>query len=314
MPLHPQSAAFVSMLAEQNPPSWEEIGPQAGREAFENLDALFGDKPGLDSVDDYWITGDRLEPASPGQADAAAIKIRVYRPSSEATPVIVYFHGGGWVLGSIESHDALCRELAHRTGRAVVSVQYRLSPEAKYPQPLDDCVEATLAVAKFSQRLGTTDRICLAGDSAGGNLAAATALRLRDENAAVKADALVLIYPVVQPNFETVSYTEFASDHGLTRETMKWFWQQYLPKDADATYATLLDADFGGLPRTLIQTAEFDVLRDEGRELGDKLQAAGVSVQNTEYAGMLHGFVHFRGFFDPASEAIEEIASFLRDE
>lgn len=313
MPLHPQSASFVSMLAEQNPPSWQELGPQAGREAFENLEALFGDKPGLTSVDDYWITGDRLESAEPGQSDPAAIRIRVYRSTQDAAPAIVYFHGGGWVLGSIESHDALCRELAHRTGRAVVSVQYRLSPEAQYPQPLDDCVEATQAVAKFAERLGTTDRICLAGDSAGGNLAAATALRLRDEKAAVNVDSLVLIYPVVQPNFDTDSYTEFANDHGLTRDTMKWFWEQYLPQDADPAYAALLDASFEGLPRTLIQTAEYDVLRDEGRELSEKMKAAGVPVQATEYDGMLHGFVHFRGFFEPASDAIQEIASFLHE-
>jgi acetyl esterase len=153
-------------------------------------------------------------------------------------------------------------------------------------------------------------RITLAGDSAGGNLAVAVALRARDEGLPV--ESLALIYPVVQPNFETDSYRKFATGHGLTRQTMQWFWQQYLGDDLpEAKHAKLLDCKLAGLPRTLIITAEYDVLRDEGELLAEQLHLAGVPSQLSRYDGMLHGFVHFAGHFTDAQKAIAEVASFL---
>lgn len=317
MPLHPQSADFVNMIAAQNPPGWEELAPSSGRNAFSNLDALFGEKIGVESVDDF-VLGETLEKVDPSaRATGKGVRVRVYRSTSGALPGLVFFHGGGFVLGNIETHDALCRRIAVASGRCVISVEYRLSPEAQYPLPLEDCLEATKAVARFSQTLGVDpSRISVGGDSAGGNLAVGVALQLRDlrrlGEQTLALESILLVYPVVQPDFETASYQEFATGHGLTRRTMQWFWEQYVGKNpGPLPFARLLDADLTLLPKTLVLTAQYDVLRDEGRQLADQLSEAGVQTRTQEYDGMLHGFVHFCGFFETGVEAIEDIAQFL---
>ncbi len=312
MPLHSDATNFLSSLAEQDPPGWHELSPAQGREIFASLAVLFGEKPGIETVEDYWLSSDDVRADDGSAAKSSEVRIRLFQDENPTDKTIVYFHGGGWVLGSVETHDALCRKIALASHATVISVDYRLSPEAHYPQPLDDCTLAVKAIVAHTDKLACGGTIVLAGDSAGGNLALATALRLRDDaSVGSEVSAVALAYPVVQADFETESYRKFATGHGLTRETMQWFWQQYLGKAQPDGYANLLDAPLAGLPKTFVLTAEFDVLRDEGVQLAEKLSDAGVEVTHSEYAGQLHGFVHFAGAFKKAESAIAEIANFV---
>ncbi|MCA9129998.1 MAG: alpha/beta hydrolase [Planctomycetales bacterium] len=298
MTLHPQSAILIRAMKEQNAPGWHEMPPVQGRLGFSGLTDLFGPK-----IDVFEVKN----------LDFDGLGARFYRPSEEdQLPVVVYFHGGGWVLGDVETHDALCRRIANASNCCVVSVDYRVAPEAQYPLPLDDCEFAVRQVASRSAELNADGScISLAGDSAGGNLAAATALRLRDAGD-LFVQSMVLIYPVIERDFDTPSYLQFATDHGLSRDAMRWYWQQYVGEELpQPNYAELASANLQDLPRTMVLTAEYDVLRDEGETFAENLRAAGVSVVHKRFAGMLHGFVHFGGFFDTSAEAIADIASFL---
>jgi acetyl esterase len=220
MPLHPQAQAFLKAIENQNAPGWDEIPPAEGRQIFAGFTDLFGDGPELHQIEDLKIE-DRLP-------------VRIYRPTSNTNlPVVVYFHGGGWVLGNIETHDTICRRLAEISVSVIVSVDYRLAPEYPFPAAFDDCLEAVEYVSKNADCLGIDKtRIAVCGDSAGGNLAAAVALKIRDQDT-FKLDSQWLIYPVIEPDFETSSYQMFADDHGLTRHIMRWFWDQYVPVTND---------------------------------------------------------------------------------
>lgn len=300
MPLHPQAQSFLDAVAEQNPPGWEELTPQQGREIFDSFGDLFGQGPELNRVEDRTLPG--------------GVRIRFYRDSDEhACPVVVYFHGGGWVLGNRLTHDAVCRRLAKASGCAVVSVDYALSPEHPFPKPLEDCYAATNYVAQHGDEFGVdTDRLAVAGDSAGGNLAAAVALRSRDEDGP-SIQMQVLIYPVIEPNFDTNSYSQFAEGFGLTRAGMKWFWQQYLgSQDAPPQAAPAKANSLKRLPATHVITAEYDVLRDEGESFAQRLTESGVPTTHKRYDGNLHGFVHFAGIFDDGIAATNDIAQILK--
>lgn len=300
MPLHQQSQLFVSQLAAQGRPAWQDQPLDQSRKLFDGLKGLFGAGPELVSVEDRSVGG---------------IPTRIYRPSLEPElPVVMYFHGGGWVLGNLDSHDAVCRRLASESGFVVIAVDYRLAPEHKYPAAVDDCFLATQSVAENASEYKVDGRqIMLAGDSAGGNLCMAVSLRARDDGLAIRYQ--VLIYPVVEPNFDTNSYNAFATGHGLTRETMQWFWREYLEgSDTDPTLAHFQDASLKGLPQTHVITAEYDVLRDEGKRLVERLRQANVPTTYRCYEGMLHGFVHFAGFFDDGVKASEDIGSLLREQ
>lgn len=301
MPLHPQAQAFVDHLAREKPPGWEELGPEEARVAFNGFGEFFGKGPQLDAVEDMVIDGD--------------VPVRVYKPGQAGDlPVVMFFHGGGWVLGSVETHDALCRHLAKLSGAVVVSVDYGLSPENAFPGPLDQCYRATRHVSDNAADFGIhADRLFVAGDSAGGNLAAAVAIRARDEGGPSIAKQ-ILIYPVIATDFETTSYQAFAEGHGLTRNSMIWFWRNYLTghSDLNVPLADLRNHELAGLPPALVLTAEYDVLRDEGEDYADRLESAGVTVQRSRYDGMLHGFVHFAGLFDSHADALAEVSQFIR--
>ncbi|MEM9587499.1 MAG: alpha/beta hydrolase [Planctomycetota bacterium] len=301
MTLHPQAQAFVDQLAQDNPPSWEEMGVEAAREAFTSFAPIFGEGPEDVQVSDHVL--------------ADHVPTRLYRPSeSQDLPVVVYFHGGGWVLGDLETHDPLCRRLAKESGCAVLSVDYRRPPEAPFPIPLSDCYDVTSAVAESADELGLdASRLIVAGDSAGGNLAAAVALRAK-LNRGPEIMHQVLIYPVVSPATETDSYQRYAEGHGLTRGAMQWFWTQYLPdRGADEVgEADLLSADLSGLPPVHLFAAEYDVLIDEGAALAGRLRESGVAVTYQLYAGHLHGFIHFAGLFDDGLKATSDIAAAIR--
>ena len=300
MPLHPQSQAFIDLLRQLSPPDWSEMDPDEARTSFAGLGEFFGTGPDVASINDHRSDG--------------GVPIRVYRPvAGRTSPVVVYYHGGGWVLGDIDTHDSLCRRLAVSSGCAVASVGYPRSPETRHPAVDDACLEAADWVIRHAGDLGIDgSRVALAGDSAGGHLAAIVARRCRDVGRSWKAKLQLLIYPVMEPDFQTPSYESFAEGHGLTREAMKYFWRCYagtgeVPAAAMPPAAeSLVD-----LPPAHIITAEYDVLRDEGEAYAAMLANAGVPVTHHQYDGMLHGFVHMAGFFDVGREAGEELGSVL---
>jgi acetyl esterase len=244
------------------------------------------------------------------------VRIRIYRPEAGGpVPALLYFHGGGWVVGDLESHDHVCRAIARRAPALVVSVDYRLSPETAFPGPLDDCETALRWTASHAGEFGgTPDRIAVGGDSAGANLAAGLALRLRDRGGPAIALQL-LIYPVTDRNFETPSYRQFASGFGLTRANMQWFWDCYLPDvsgEPDPEAAPLRASSLKGLPPALVLTAEFDVLRDEGEAFARRLHQEGVAVRGLRFLGMNHGFIRMAALFPQADHAISVLAGVLR--
>jgi acetyl esterase len=244
------------------------------------------------------------------------IPIRIYAPRAAGPlAVLVYFHGGGWVVGNLDSHDVICRSLANQAECMVISVEYRLAPEHKFPAPLDDCFAATVWAAANVDRIGG-DPMCLAvgGDSAGGNLAAAVALMARDKGGPELCYQL-LIYPVTNRDFETVSYRDNATGYGLMREDMIWFWQHYLRTDEDARNpyaAPLLATDVRDLPPALIITAGYDVLRDEAELYARHLREAGVEVELAQYPTMIHGFFGMAPWIDEAKRAVEHAAQALK--
>jgi acetyl esterase len=247
--------------------------------------------------------------------DAGPLWARGYTPSTDAEPLpmIAYFHGGGWVFMGIDTHDRVCRRLANATGALVVSIDYRLAPEHRYPAALDDCEAATAWLAAHAADLGgDPSRLAVAGDSAGGNLAAAVALRARIAGPALAAQ--VLVYPVTDAGQDTGSYRDFATGFLLTAEDMAFFWECYLGPDGDpldAFAAPLQAADLGGLPPALVLTGEYDPLRDEGEAYAHRLDGFDVPVELHRYDGVTHGFLGMDALVPAADEAMARIAAFL---
>jgi acetyl esterase len=233
------------------------------------------------------------------------IRVRVFVPLAPTGGVIAYFHGGGWVVGSIESFDTTCRALANASGAIVGSVGYRLAPEHPYPAGLEDCFAATEALA----RVHPDEPLAVAGDSAGGNLAIAVARRLRGQ---VRAQAL--IYPVADAGLNTPSMRDFRERYGLTAAGLQRFWNLYLD-GADGFQpdtSPLRADDLAGLPPTFVLTAEFDVLRDEGEALAERLREAGVAVTHRRYDGVIHGFWRWMAATPRTRDAIDEVGAALR--
>jgi len=256
---------------------------------------------------------DRLIPGPAGD-----VPVRVYTSQGRGPfPLVVFFHGGGWVLGDLDTHDPFCRSLCAGAGCVVVSVGYRLAPEHRFPAAVDDALAAVRWVAEHAAEVGGDPaRIAVAGDSAGGNLSAVTALRLRDEEGPVLRGQL-LIYPGLgYPSPPTPSYIENAEGYGLTRESALWFWEQYLGDESQAANphaAPLLAPDLRGLPRALVITAEYDVLRDEGARYVERLRAAGVPARLSRYDGVHHRFAEMLGILDQAEQARYEMCAWLRE-
>jgi acetyl esterase len=245
------------------------------------------------------------------------LRLRVYTPvGSGPFPLMMFFHGSGFVLCSLDTHDGLCRNLAAGIGCVVVSVDYRLAPEHKFPHGPDDCLAATRWAAAHAAELGTDPaRIMLAGDSAGGTMAAVTALRVRDEGGPELCGQM-LLYPVTDYHTPgTHSYAENADGYGLTRDTMKWFWEHYLtsPAEAESPHACPLRArDVSGLPPAYVMSAEYDPLRDEAELYGERLRAAGVPTETTRRAGMNHGFLFWVGLVAGADAALAAACAWAR--
>jgi acetyl esterase len=244
--------------------------------------------------------------------------LRIYIPNSPGPyPPLVFFHGSGFVLCSLDTHDGMCRNLCAGAGCLVASVDYRLASEHKFPAAVDDCVFATGWAAEHATELNAdAARIIVAGDSAGGTLAAATTLRLRDEGGPSLCGQL-LLYPVTDYHTPgTPSYEANAEGFGLTRDTMKWFWSHYLssPSEASNPYAAPLRArDLSGLPPALVVTAEYHPLRDEGERYAERLRGASVRTVLSRFDGMNHGFLFWVGLVDKANDAMAEACTWLRD-
>lgn len=247
------------------------------------------------------------------------IPVRIYYPGTPGPHrLMVYFHGGGWVICNLDTHDGTCRSLCNETDSVVVSVDYRLSPEAKFPQPLEDCYHATQwAVENAASLNADASKLIVAGDSAGGNLSAAVTLMARDRakngDLAPAIACHVAIYPVTHHNFGTESYSQNATGLYLESDTMRWFWEQYLSNDADGqhVYASPLLADLAGLPPTLVITAEYDPLRDEGEAFAEKLKAAGVETELIRYDGQIHGFIGMADMIDDGAAALKAIGQYV---
>jgi acetyl esterase len=241
--------------------------------------------------------------------------VRVFTPEGEAPfPIVVYLHGGGWVVGTLDSYDPLCRALAAATPAVVVSVDYRLAPEHRWPAAAEDAYAATLWASRNAAALGGAQhRLAVAGDSAGGNLAAAVALGARDRGGPQVAFQL-LVYPVLDVAGDTASWREFADGHYLTAAGMRWYWDHYLgPADGLAPDASPLRAAFAGeLPPALVVGAEHDILRDEGEAYAARLAGAGVDARAIRVPGMIHGFFRWRSVTPAADAALQESAAALR--
>lgn len=242
------------------------------------------------------------------------VPTRIYTPAGQAPfPIVVFIHGGGWYVGNPDTVDDLCRSLCSRAGAVVVSVDYSLSPENQFPKALEECFAVLKWCGAHASELGgDPKRLAVAGDSAGGNLSAALALCARDRGGPPLA-LQVLIYPATSINFDTVSYHQFATGFGLTREAMMYYWKAYLkPEDAANPYAVpLLAKDLKGLPPALIVTAHYDVLRDDGEAYAVRLEQAGVPVQCTRYLTMNHGFIQAGAVFADALTGLDEVAQAL---
>jgi acetyl esterase len=246
---------------------------------------------------------------------AGDIPVRIYRPSDEVgLPVVVFFHGGGWVIGDLESHDHMARAIASKAECVVVAVDYRLAPEHKFPAAADDAWAALEYVATHADELGVdASRIAVAGDSAGGNLAAVVSVQARDAEH-VEVIQQVLLYPVTDGACDRPSMTENAEGYMLTRGAMDWFHEQYAGSEDDLTdprYSPIY-GDLAGVAPAVVVTAEFDPLRDQGEAYAIALTDAGVDVVHTTYEGMIHGFFSMDAGLDSAGEAQDAVAAALK--
>jgi acetyl esterase len=306
MPLNPQAEQVRQRrIAAGTPPLYTQTLAEARAADLADIQAGSGKREPVHQVED------RQFPASGGP-----IPLRLYRPAgSGPLPVLVYFFGGGWTLGQIETCDALCRRLTNQVGCLTVAVGYRLAPEHKFPAAVTDCHEAVCWLAALSAELDLDpNRIVVGGDSAGGNLAAAVSLLVRDRGGPALAGQL-LVYPNTQYGADTPSM-RFDDPALFNRRSVAWYWQHYLASPADGgnpLASPLLAADLSGLPPALVITAEYDPLRDEGEAYAGRLAEAGVPVEQRRYEGVMHGFFTMSGVLDDAEHALRQAADFLTE-
>lgn len=282
MPLDPQAATLIARTA-ANPPV--HTVPVAQQRAGGSRSVILQGAPEqIASIDHKFV-------ATP----TADIPIRIYRPSLDAgLPALVYYPGGGFTLGNLDTVDIPIRAIANRAGCCIVTVNYQKAPEHKFPIPLDDCVAATLWVVEHAKEFGLDpDRIAVGGDSAGGNLAAAVCLKMRDEAPKVRLAHQFLIYPMLDCSMNTESYRTCATGYMVGRADMAWFWDNYLRDETDGLnpLAAPIIADLHDLPAATVFVAEFDTLHDEGVAYAARLRDAGVEANVVEYGGMIHGFL-----------------------
>ncbi len=306
MPVDPQAQALLDMLTAMNVPPMHTQSVVDVRASYDAMAQFSGTPEEVRSVENRTIPG-----------PAGEIPVRIYTPEGTAPfPVLVFFHGGGWTIGTLDGYDGVCRTLANQARCIVVSVDYRLAPEHKFPAAAEDAYAATVWVAQNAARIsGNPQRVAVGGDSAGGNLAAVVSQMARDKDGP-KIVYQLLVYPATDYFIPgTASIRENGEGYFLTYDLMVWFWNHYATSEADAhnpLMAPLRAKDFHNLPPALVITAEYDPLRDEGEMYAAKLQEAGVSVTATRYNGMIHGFFTMANLMDQAKVAIAEAAAALR--
>jgi acetyl esterase len=299
--LDPQIRKVLDAADAAGTPPVQELTPDEVRANLAaSFEAMFGPADEVHAVEDR---------------DADGVPLRIYRPveTDEPSTALVYFHGGGFVAGSVEVSDPLTRAFAKRAGCVVVSVDYRLAPEHRYPAALDDAWTATKWVCSHAEELGLDEmKIGVGGDSAGGALAAIVARRARDHGIAIAAQ--MLLYPMTAHDLNTPSYSLFSEGYLLTRDAMDWYWKQYLG-EADGSenpdVSPAAERDLRRLPRAIVVTAEADVLRDEAEAYAQRLFIATVETEGYRYDGMVHGFLRMAGVVDRSNQAIDEIAESL---
>jgi acetyl esterase len=297
MPLHPQAQAVADFYAAIRTTPFEELSPVEARALYSA-----GQVPSTEVVHEI------------RDVQAGSIPCRLYRPSAQTDlGLLVFFHGGGWVIGDLNSHDGVCRSLANKSGHAVLSVDYRLAPEHKFPAAYDDCVTALKWAHENAGALGIDNtRMAVGGDSAGGNLAAAVALA-----EVVPLKFQMLIYPAVDMSMESPSISENANAPILTKAVMAWFVNHYMNSDSDRTNINASpmlasDEQLKRMPPAIVITAQYDPLRDEGEAYGKRLVENGVSTTITRYNGAFHGFFNMITILDDAQSAHAQASTLLK--
>lgn len=309
MSIHPQVAVLLERVARSRLPPYQDVPPAVARRLYHDTRvATSPPAPEMGSVSLALVPG----PCGP-------IPLRVYKPvgaaKGEILPALVYFHGGGWVIGDLDTHDIVCRELANGSRCVVVSVEYRLAPEAQFPAAVDDCVAATRYISTHATEFGADPkRIAVGGDSAGGNLAAVVCIDARDVKTPMPCFQL-LIYPATDQRSGHPSHARNAEGYLLTRKGMNYFRGHYLPNEVDWLdwrASPLLATGLAGLPPAYVITAGYDPLVDEGRAYAERLEGEGVEVKYREYPDMVHGFLLMGGVLDTAREAVAGCCAALR--
>lgn len=297
MSLDPIVAEMLKEMAEANVPALSEMPPEDGRAMYR---VMTESMPQADIAK----VEDRKVPVTDGE-----VTVRIYQQQTTPDqPCLVYFHGGGWVIGDLETHDSVCRQLTQQAGCTVIAVDYRLAPEHPFPTPVNDCYEVTCWVHDQAAQLGINPAcIAVGGDSAGGNLSACVSLKARDESGPQLVHQL-LIYPVTDSSFDTESYIANKEGYMLSLEDMMWFWDLYLNGNMgdknNPLVAPMKAADLSGLPPATVITAEYDPLRDEGEAYGEKLRQAGVATVTQRYDGMIHGFFGMTDLLEGSRQAM----------
>ena len=305
MPLDPQAQKVVDALAALNLKPFRDSSPAEARESMRSRTAALGPFEEVPAVADHRV------PVTGGE-----ITVRVYKPAGMGPhPVLVFYHGGGWVIGDLYTHDGICRSIVNAAGCAVASVDYRLAPEFKYPVPVEDSYAGLQWVAANGAKLGLDPaRMAVGGDSAGGNLAAVMALLARDRRGP-RLLLQILVYPVTNHDFGTASYRENGTGFVLTTDDMRWFWRHYLSREEqgrEMTASPIRAKSLADLPPALVITAGCDPLRDEGDAYAARLRDAGVAVTLTPYPGMFHGFLRMTRILDQSRVLLDEIAGALK--
>jgi len=306
MPLDPQTKVYLDQMAALNMPPLSALTPDQVRQGIAMQVASAPPGEPVAKVENRVIPG-----------PAGEIPVRIYTPEGTGPfPVLVFFHGGGWVICNLDTHDPLCRSLANGAGCVVVSVDYRLAPEHKFPAAPEDCYAATVWVSEHTAEInGDASRIAVGGDSAGGNLTAVITQMARDQHGPRLVFQL-LIYPGAAFAAQTPSKKENAEGYFLTLDDMNWFEGHYLSSKADRLNpmaSPLLAKDMSNLPPALVLTAEYDPLRDEGEQYGQRLREAGVPVIMRRYNGLVHGFFNMVLIVDEAKRALDETSQTLRE-
>ncbi|GJM14492.1 MAG: acetylhydrolase [Pseudohongiella sp.] len=307
MALDPQAKLLLERIEAANAPNYEEVSPEQARIMYDKAsEVLKGPNPDMHSIE---------ESSAPGVA--GDIPLRIYRPNAKRDlPLLVFYHGGGYVIGSLDSHDIVCRGISLQAECVVIAVDYRLAPEHKYPAAVEDAWSALEWIAQNSDSLGfDAARIAVGGDSAGGNLATVVSLMARDKGLPSLCLQL-LIYPGTDLECGYPSHDSFGSDYRLTKSLIGWFMDNYFTPDDNRSHwqASPMNAtDHSNVPPAFVLSAGFDPLQDEEFAYSEKLRQAGISVEHSHYEGMIHGFITMPGVLDKANEAISECARQLRE-